>query len=63
MLHYTRLEGLARSKHTSLFGPFKSYKENEVLSIGLLATSYFSVVPETSPMFFYRCTYVPGGVV
>jgi hypothetical protein len=26
--HYTSLEGLARNKHSSLFGPLVSYKEN-----------------------------------
>jgi hypothetical protein len=31
VLLYTRLERLARDKHYSLFGPFVSYKENEVL--------------------------------
>jgi hypothetical protein len=30
-LHYTRMEKLARDKHTSLFGPFVSYEEAEVL--------------------------------
>jgi hypothetical protein len=29
--HYTRLERLARDKHSSFFEPFVSYKENEVL--------------------------------
>ncbi len=27
MLDYTRLDGLARDKHSSLLGPFVSYKE------------------------------------
>ncbi len=31
VLHYTRLEMLARDKHSSLFGPFISYIETEVL--------------------------------
>jgi hypothetical protein len=28
VLHYSRLERLAREKHLSLLGPFVSYKEN-----------------------------------
>jgi hypothetical protein len=35
VLHYTRLERLARDKHSSLLGPFVSYEENEVLWIWL----------------------------
>jgi hypothetical protein len=31
--HYTRLERLARDKHSCLLGPFVSYKENEVLQV------------------------------
>jgi hypothetical protein len=31
VLHYSRLEMLVRDKHSSLFGPFVSYKENEVV--------------------------------
>jgi hypothetical protein len=31
VLHYTKLEKLARIKHSSLLGPFVSYKENEEL--------------------------------
>ncbi len=31
VLHYTRLERLARGKHSSLLDPFVSYEENEVL--------------------------------
>jgi hypothetical protein len=31
LLHYTELKRLARAKHSSLLGPFISYKENEVL--------------------------------
>jgi hypothetical protein len=31
MLQYTRLERLARVKHSSLLGPFVSYEENKVL--------------------------------
>ncbi len=30
-LHNTRLEGLAGDKHSSLFGLFESYEENEGL--------------------------------
>ena len=35
MLHYTRLERLARDKHSSLLGPFVSYEEKVVLIIRL----------------------------
>jgi hypothetical protein len=31
VLHYTKLERLARDKHSSLLSLFRSYKENEVL--------------------------------
>jgi hypothetical protein len=31
VLNYTELERLTRDKHTSLLGPFLSYKDNEVL--------------------------------
>ncbi len=31
MLHYTRLERLARNKHSKLLGPFESNEENEGL--------------------------------
>ncbi len=31
VLQYTRLERLARDKHSSLLGPFVSYEENGVL--------------------------------
>jgi hypothetical protein len=31
VLHYTRIEMLAREKHSSLLGPFLRYEENEVL--------------------------------
>jgi hypothetical protein len=30
VFHYTKLEKLARDKHSSLLGSFVSYKENEV---------------------------------
>jgi hypothetical protein len=33
VLHYTRLERLARDKHSDLLGTFISYEENEVLRI------------------------------
>ncbi len=33
MLHYTRVDRLARDKHKSLLGPFVSYEENKVLPI------------------------------
>jgi hypothetical protein len=33
MLHYLRLEMLARDKHSSLLDPFKGYTKNEVLRI------------------------------
>ncbi len=33
VLHYNRLERLASDKHSSLLGPFISYKESEVLRI------------------------------
>jgi hypothetical protein len=33
VLNYRRLEWLARDKHSSLLGPFISYKENELLPI------------------------------
>jgi len=36
VLHYTRLERLAREKHSSLLDPFVSYKEIELLRIWLL---------------------------
>ncbi len=44
MLHYTQLEWLARDKHSSLFGPFISYEENEVLhySRNLIHNTLFS---------------------
>jgi hypothetical protein len=29
MLHYTKVERLARDKHSSLLGPFINYEENE----------------------------------
>jgi hypothetical protein len=31
VLHYTKMEWLARDKHTSALSPFVSYKENKVL--------------------------------
>ncbi len=31
MSNDTKLEGLAKNKHSSLLGPFVSYEENEVL--------------------------------
>jgi hypothetical protein len=31
VLHYNRMEKLARDKHSSLLGPFVSYKEVKVL--------------------------------
>jgi hypothetical protein len=44
MLHYTRWNMLSRDEHSSLFGPFGSYEENEVLRIRSLGcihnTSY-----------------------
>ncbi len=36
VLHYTRLKILAKDKNSSLFGPFISYIENEVLCIGFM---------------------------
>jgi hypothetical protein len=33
VVHYTRLERLARDKHPNLLGPFVSYEENEVVCI------------------------------
>ncbi len=33
MLHYTKLKRLGKDKHSSLLGPFVSYKEDEVLNI------------------------------
>jgi hypothetical protein len=33
VLHYIRLEQLARDKHTGLLGPLVTYKENKVLQI------------------------------
>jgi hypothetical protein len=33
LLHYTRLEKLAKDKHSSLLGPFKIYVENEVFRL------------------------------
>ncbi len=33
VLHYTRMESLARDKHSSLLGPLLSYEGNEVLWI------------------------------
>ncbi len=30
MLHNTRLERLAKVKHSSLFGPFENYEDDEV---------------------------------
>jgi hypothetical protein len=35
VLHYTRLKWLASGKHSSLLGPFVTYKENKVLSVWL----------------------------
>ncbi len=32
---FTRLERLTRVKHSSLFGPFANYEENEMLEIRL----------------------------
>ncbi len=40
VLHYTRLEKLARNKHSSLLGSFINYEENEVLWITVSATLY-----------------------
>jgi hypothetical protein len=37
------LERLARDKHSSLLGPFVSYKENEVLLIRFLVSDKFNV--------------------
>jgi hypothetical protein len=48
VLHYTKLQRLARNKHTSLLGPIVSYKENELLwggSLGLYC-SYVMKVPK-----------------
>ncbi len=36
MLHYTRLERLAKDKYSSLLGPFVSYEEKEMLRIRTL---------------------------
>jgi hypothetical protein len=33
VLHFTRIERLAKDNHDSLMGPFVSYKENELLWI------------------------------
>ncbi len=33
LLHYTKLERVAKNKHSSLLEPFVSYEENEVLWI------------------------------
>ncbi len=48
MFNYIRLGRLAKDKHSSLLGPFVSYKENEVVLIRLerqypisLNTGYF----------------------
>ncbi len=38
LLHCFELKRFANDKHSSLFGPFISYKENEVLCIGTLGT-------------------------
>ncbi len=37
ILHYTRLESLAKDKRTSLLGPFVRYEENVVLRLLLLS--------------------------
>ncbi len=38
MLHYTKLEKLAKEKYSSLLVPFVSYEENEVLWLRLHAS-------------------------
>ncbi len=37
ILHYTKLESLAKDKRTSLLGPFVRYEENVVLRLLLLS--------------------------
>jgi hypothetical protein len=41
-LCYTRLERLARNKHSSLMGPFESYEENAVFVVNTLAGTIFT---------------------
>ncbi len=50
MLHYTRLERLAKDKQTSILGPFVSYKEKEVWGIQLLG-------PYSQQFFFVTCEW------
>jgi hypothetical protein len=39
VLHNTRLEILAKDKHSSLLEPFVSYKENENMDPGVILTT------------------------
>jgi hypothetical protein len=44
MLQYIRLERLDRNQHSSLLGPFVSYKENEVFSLQLYVYAKANII-------------------
>ncbi len=46
MVHYTRLERLAKNKCSNLLGQYVSYKEIEVLGVGSLFTRIQGVCPK-----------------